>query len=297
MRKTFSFMLLASAAIGLAACGNSGGSDSIPEGQTVARVDGKDVTIHELNAELRGAQLPSGAARKPYEQAALQRIIDRRILADLAREKKLDDSPDFVLMKQRAEETVLVELLQQNIATSTKKPSIQDAKSFITANPTLFANRKVLTVDQIVFQVPQDQKKLQELAPLKTLTDVEKWLIDNGIQYRRQPTQLDTLQVPPEMAAKIMALPAGEVFVVPTNGAVSANLITDSKAQPVTGDQATNVAMRMLSNKAIAAAASKELEAEVKKRREGVKYQAGFAPPKAPGAPAAKPAAAVPAKL
>lgn len=296
MRKTFSFMLLASAAIGLAACGNSG-SDSIPEGQTVARVDGKDVTIHELNAELRGAQLPSGEARKPFEQAALQRIIDRRILADLAREKKLDDSPDFVLLKQRAEEAVLVELLQQSIATSTKKPTIQEAKSFITANPTLFANRKVLTVDQILFQVPKDPKKLQELAPLKTLTDVEKWLIDNGLQYRRAPTQLDTLQVPPEMASKIMNLPAGEVFVVPANGAVSANLITDSKAQPVSGDEATNIAMRMLSNKAVAAAAAKELEAEVKKRREAVKYQAGFAPPKAPGAPAAKPAAAVPAKL
>ena len=296
MRKTFSFMLLASAAIGLAACGNSG-SDSIPEGQTVARVDNSDVTIHELNAELSGAQLPTGAARKPYEQAALQRIIDRRILADLAREKKLDDSPDFVLLKQRAEEQVLVELLQKSIATSAKKPTIQEAKSFITANPTLFANRKVMTVDQILFPMPKDNKKLQELAPLKTLTEVEKWLIDNDIQYRRQPTQLDTLQVPPEMASKIVSLPAGEVFVVPANGAVSANVITDSKSQPVSGDEATNVAMRMLGNKAIQAEAAKELEAEVKKRRDAVTYQAGFAPPKAPGAPAAKPAAAVPAKL
>lgn len=296
MRKTFSFMLLASAAIGLAACGNSG-SNSIPEGQTVARVDGKDVTIHELNAELAGAQLPTGEARKPYEQAALQRIIDRRILADLAREKKLDESPEFVLMKQRAEEAVLVDLLQKSIATTVKKPSLQDAKSYIAANPTQFAGRKILTVDQIVFPVPKSQEKLKELAPLKTLTDVEKWLIDNDIQYRRQPTQLDTLQTPPELAAKIINLPAGEVFVVPTNGAVSANLITDSKTQPVSGDEATNFAMRILGNKAIVAAASKELEGEVKKRRDGVTYQAGFAPPKAAGAPAAKPAASVPAKL
>ena len=67
MRKTFSFMLLASAAISLAACGN-GGSGSVPEGQTIATVDGKDVTIHELNAELKGANLPSGAQRKLIEQ-------------------------------------------------------------------------------------------------------------------------------------------------------------------------------------------------------------------------------------
>ncbi len=296
MRKTFSFMLLASAAISLAACGN-GGSGSVPEGQTIATVDGKDVTIHELNAELKGANLPSGPQRKVIEQAALQRIIDRKILADLARDKKLDDSPEFQLLKQRAEEAVLVELLQQNMASQTKKPTLQEAKTFIAGNPTLFANRKILTVDQLLFPVPSDQAKLRELAPLKTLTDIEKWLIDNGIQYRRQPTQLDTLQVPPELSAKILSLPAGEVFVVPTNGAVAANVITDSKSQPVSGDQATAVAMNILQSRAVAATAAKELEAEVKKRREGVKYQTGFAPPKPAGAPGAKPAASVPAKL
>jgi hypothetical protein len=46
------------------------------------------------------------------------------------------------------------------------------------------------------------------------------------------------------------------------------------------------------------ATATKELEAEVKKRREAVTYQAGFAPPKPAGKASAKPAAPnVPAKL
>ena len=62
------------AMLALAGC-ESGGKT--PEGQVVATVDGKDVTIHELNAEI--AQLPGreGVPRKLVEQVGLQRLIER----------------------------------------------------------------------------------------------------------------------------------------------------------------------------------------------------------------------------
>jgi len=297
MRKPISGLILVGLLTGLVAC-DAKGSDNIPAGQTIARVDGQDVTIHELNAELKGVQLPTGDARKAVEQQALQRIIDRRILAGLARQRKLDQSPEFVLLKERAEETVLVDLLQQNIAGQTKRPTQVEARNYVNANPSLFAGRTLLTLDQIVFALPKDPRKLQELVPIKSMTEVEKWLIDNGIQYRRQPAQLDTLQVEPAMAKRILALPPGEVFVVPAQGAVSANIVTNARAQPVPADQATTIALNILQGRAVMATATKELEAEVKKRRDGVTYQAGFAPPKPAGKAEAKPAAPnVPAKL
>lgn len=293
MRKFYLAVLLATAPVALSACDKSG-ADDIPAGQTIARVNGQDVTIHELNAELKGAPLPTGDARKAVEQQALQRIVDRRILAGLARERKLDESPDFVLLKQRAEDTVLVELLQQNIAGQVKRPTAAEARAFVTANPTLFANRKLLSMDQIVFPLPKDPAKLQEVAPLKSMTDVEKWLIENGIQYRRQPAQLDTLQIQPEMANRILSLPPGEVFVVPAKGMAAANVITESRAQPVSGNEATTIAMNILQSRAVMAKATKELEAEVKKRRDAVTYQTGFAPPKPKGTGSKTPAPAAP---
>ncbi|MFM8542903.1 MAG: EpsD family peptidyl-prolyl cis-trans isomerase [Chakrabartia sp.] len=297
MRKPMSGLILVGLLTSLAAC-DAKGSDNIPAGQTIARVDGQDVTIHELNAELKGVQLPSGDARKAVEQQALQRIIDRRILAGLARERKLDQSPEFVLLKERAEETVLVDLLQQNSAGQTKRPSQVEARNYVNANPSLFAGRTLLTLDQIIFALPKDPRKLKELVPIKSMTEVEKWLIDNGIQYRRQPAQRDTLQVEPAMAKRILALPPGEVFVVPAQGAAAANIVTNARVQPVPADQATTIALNILQGRAVMATATKELEAEVKKRREAVTYQSGFAPPKPAGKANAKPAApVVPAKL
>lgn len=290
-------LLLILAAAALAAC-NTSSDTALPAGQTIARVDGEDVTIHELNAELKGVPLPTGPARQAVEQQALQRIIDRRILAGLARDRKLDKSPDYVLLKNRAEEAVLVSLLQQSMADRAKRPSIQDARRFVADNPSLFAERKLLTLDQIVFAMPQDSGKLQQLAPMKSMTEVEKWLIENGLQYRRQPGRIDTLQIDPAAARRIASLPPGEVFIVPANAMVSANVVTKVDPSPVPEAAATQLAMNILQNRAVLATASRELEAEVKKHRKSVVYQAGFAPPR-PQAPAgSQPAgAAIPAKL
>src|SRR5687767_1799165 len=75
----------------LAGCGGDeaktdDGEAGLAKGQTVATVSGKDITIHELNAELTGVALPAGAQRKQIEQAALQSLVGRTILADIARE-------------------------------------------------------------------------------------------------------------------------------------------------------------------------------------------------------------------
>jgi EpsD family peptidyl-prolyl cis-trans isomerase len=280
----------------LTAC-DRGANDALPAGQTIARVDGQDVTIHELNAELKGVSLPSGAARKTIEQQALQKIVDRRILAGLARDRKLDKSPDFVLLKQRAEEAVLVDLLQQTMVNKAKRPTVQDAQLFIQQNPSLFADRRIAALDQFVFPMPVNPNKLQELAPMKTMAEVEKWLLDNGIQYRRQPGRLDTLQIDPAATRRILSLPPGEVFIVPANGVASANVITKIQAEPVPAAEATRLAMTILQNRAVMATANRELEAEVNKRRQSVTYQTGFAPPKPPSAPRSAAKDVAPARL
>jgi len=105
MRNSFAAIMLAGTAL-LAGCGN-GGEAELEKGQVVATVNGKDVTVHELNAELQGVDLPSGAQRKAVEQAALQQVVQRRILADIARERGLDKTPMFLLQEKRAEETIL----------------------------------------------------------------------------------------------------------------------------------------------------------------------------------------------
>jgi peptidyl-prolyl cis-trans isomerase C len=273
--------LLLGAALAVSGCGKETKADEkLPKGQVIASVNGEDVTIYELGSELQGMDLPSGEARKKVEQATLQKIIDRKILADIARDKKLDQTPDFLLQSRRAKEQLLVNLLQQNESGKVPTPSSEDVDKFIADNPSMFGQRKLLIIDQIQFPMPADRKALMAYQPLKTLDQVEQKLVADGTEYSRVPTSLDTLQLPAQMVKSVMALPAGEVFVVPAGGGLTANRIVEARSKPLTGSEATRVAREMVRKQMMAAKATAELEPLLKKGRETVTYQPAYAPPK-----------------
>ncbi|MEK6636927.1 MAG: peptidyl-prolyl cis-trans isomerase, EpsD family [Pseudomonadota bacterium] len=274
-------------AMTLSACGGKDDA-KLEKGQVLATVNGTDVTANELNAELVGAQLPAaGEQRKSVEMQALQGLVDRTILADIARERGIDKSPIYIAQKRRAEESLLVQILQRDIASKVSPTTPSEAKSFMESNPQLFAERKIFQLDQIQFQVPQDMNKLKAYEPLKTMEEIALQLTRDGLAYRRAPGSLDPASTNPLILNQLMSKPEGEIFIIPANGALVATRIIGSKPEPLTGSKAEQFAMSAVQQKKIAAVTEKELAERIKKARESVKYQEGYAPPKPlAGAPA-----------
>ena len=66
-----------------------GGCQKEATGQVAAVVNGEEITLQEINAELAQLQVPEGVDRAQVQQAALQRIVDRRLLAQAAKEDGL----------------------------------------------------------------------------------------------------------------------------------------------------------------------------------------------------------------
>ena len=56
-------------------------------GQVVAVVNGDEITLDELNAELNNVNLPPSADKKLAMRQLLQQVIDRRLLAQTAKEQ------------------------------------------------------------------------------------------------------------------------------------------------------------------------------------------------------------------
>ena len=290
MRKSFTAALMLGTALLLSACGDKKDGGALEKGQVVATVGGKDVTVHELNAELQGAQLPANLnadQKKQVEQGALQQVVNRRILADIARERGLDKTPMFLLQSKRAEEQILVQMLQRQMSSSVKQPGQTDVATLIAQNPDLFAERKIFTVDQIQFQTPRDPRILQKYQPLKTMAEVEAMLKQDGLQYRRAPATLDVARANPELVQQILKMNREDIFIIPAGQIMVANKITDTKVQPLTGPEAQQLATGLMQQRAFADLLKRDLEPKVKKAESEVKYQAGFAPPKKAGAPAA----------
>lgn len=269
---------LMAGALLLAGCGNSEEGEPLAKGQTVATVNGKDVTIHELNAELMGVNVPEGEQRKQVEQAALQAVIGRTILADIARERGIDKSPSYLMQQRRANEALLVQMLRADIASRLPPPTRAEAEAFIKANPDLFAQRKIYQLDQIQFQTPSDMAKIKRLEPLKTMEQVEQQLIQDRIEYRRAPGRLDTIGTNPDLIRQIARLPEGEIFIVPQQGTMIASRITSVETVPFQGEDAIAYAMNLIQNQRMQQATERELKAKIEEARKTIKYQKGFEP-------------------
>lgn len=293
------------ACVALVACHIPGlpGGNKAPSGQVVATVDGEEITLSELRSELAGAPAPpSPQAAKLMEEAALRQIIIRHIMAKAAVDQKLDKTPTFAIEKGRATQGLLTQALQRQIASTSPAPSRADAEAYVAAHPGMFAERKLLTVDQIRMARPKSEEDLKAFLPLKTLPEFETVLTQKGIQFQRTASIIDTGSTDPNMVAQIEKLPPGEVFMVPANGMVLANQIRDSKPAPFTGPTAINYAMGVLRSQRVQEAVGKGVENLVKSKASTVKYNDAYKPTqplipalKAPAAPAAAPAAAPPA--
>jgi EpsD family peptidyl-prolyl cis-trans isomerase len=286
-------LLLASAmALLLAACDDKKeGGGGAPTGQVVARLDGTDITLLEVNAELAGASIPPQMSRRDAEIAALQQIISRRALVQAARERKLDQSPQFKLQERRASEQLLAQAMAAEIAAKIPQPSREDVDKFIAENPDLFDQRKIWDVDQIRFMRPPELEKLP-LASIKTMEGVEQVLREAGIEFQRGPNRLDALGANPEFVraiAKVLAEKPDELFMfpqpVPGGQIMLVNQVRNTIIQPFTGERARSAAAELLRNLRVQEALRKEVEGLVKAARARVTYQDGFAPKEAPAAP------------
>ena len=217
-----------------------------PAGQVVATVNGEEITTIDLRAEIGNFSSKDPKVMKAAQQQALQQIIMRDLLTQKAKEQKLDKTPEYTVQVRRGEETLLAQLYERKLAAAAAAPSRQDAETYVQSHPLMFADRKILVVDQVVTNPGKLTK--EQIAPLKTLEDVKSLLTSQNMAYQENVAAIDTLSADPRMIEQIEKLPPGEVFVVPRGGAVVFNRVSGARPVPVTGDMAIAYATNALRN-------------------------------------------------
>jgi EpsD family peptidyl-prolyl cis-trans isomerase len=261
---------IALASLSLAGCGKEA------TGQVAAVVNGEEITLQEINAELGNTPIPEGVDKKVIQQAALQKIVERRLLAQAAREDGLDKTPDYLLRERQLRDALLVQLMGQRAERALKVPDQQEIDKFIGDNPLMFAERKILTIDRIQFALPEKVDQLKALENDHSMDAVAARLQQMGIQFRRDTPQVDAASLGQQRMAQIRALPAGEPFVVPENGVVTVGVIVGERPEPVSASDARPLAVQALRKQKL----TETVQQRLKQGRAAAKidYQEGFAP-------------------
>ena len=247
------------------------------EGQTVAIVNGEEITAAELNAELATAKLPPGVTKEQARSRVLQQMVDRRLLAQQAQKDGLDKSPEYLNRRRRLDEELLISMLASRQIDTAKLPSDPEIDRFEASRPGLFAKREQWQLNQIRFPMPTDAANRSKLNDAKNLDEVAAVLTAAKIEFTRQTNRLDTAVIPPDLYARLVTEPAGEPFIIPVGNLGVASVVTGREPQPLTGEQARPIAVAAMRREQ----ATKLMQDRLKGLRQTAKveYKPGFAPP------------------
>jgi EpsD family peptidyl-prolyl cis-trans isomerase len=247
------------------------------EGQTVAIVNNEEITAADLNAELASENLPASSATKEARAAALQLLVNRRLLEQQARSEGLDKSPQFLNQQRRMTEELLINMLVSRQVNTSQVPTPDQINQFESSHPGVFSKREIWTLQQVIFPLPKSAALKAKLTAANTLDEVTQALTAAGVQFTRATKQVDSAMFPPAIYAQVAALKQGEPFIADGPDKAVASVISARQAAPLPEDKARQIALEGIRRDQV----SKFIDDRVKSLKASAKieYQPGFGPP------------------
>jgi peptidyl-prolyl cis-trans isomerase C len=275
----------------LAGCGDK--AKEAKPGQALARVDGSEITVLQLNEELQRSGVPANQ-QQPASKQLLQALIDRQLLENEAAREKLDRDPKVMQAIDRARSLIIAQAYLQKKIGNPQRPAPAEVEDYFNKHPEFFSNRKQFNMNELVVAGKDLTPGLRAAADgAKSLEEVAVWLDAHKVKYARTQVSRSTSDLPPQLSSRLLALPKGQIFIVNEGDKALLVSIAETRDAPVT----MAVAGPQI-EQALAGQKNKELAAaELKRLRSGAKIEylnkELAMDPNAPAQP--NPAAAVPA--
>lgn len=262
-----SALMCAIISIGLAGCGNK--EHDAKASQSLVSVNGKEITVHQLNEELTRANVQA-AQKDVASKQVLNALIDRQLLEQAALKAKVDRDPNVMQAVERAKSQIVAQAYLQSKVANVSKPAKSEVESFYTENPALFAERKLVEMEQLLIdsRYISDEFKAA-LGGFKTLQEVATWLDTKGIQYDRGEVARSIAELPPQIAERLNDARKGQLFVIGMGPRTMLVLMDNVKDSPISLVDATPQIEQILLNKKRKEAG----EAEIKQLREQAKIE------------------------
>jgi EpsD family peptidyl-prolyl cis-trans isomerase len=243
---------LLTVACGLALAGCSKKTDvttEAPKSQVVAKIGDQVVTVQELDNEFRLNNVPIEQRKDPETiRRVLGELVTRKYLVQQAIDAKLDREPTVLLDILRSRELVLANALaSRDVTTKNASVSKSDIDSYIANNPLKFANRQLLSVEQLSFPLSStSQAVIDATREMKTLDEVDQKLTAMGVPHGRSAGTVTTGDLPQNLLNAVTARKADDVFFIRSGANGVFFKVTGQETRPLEGTDAINAARQYL---------------------------------------------------
>lgn len=232
--KPFLFASLISASLLLVACGGSK-EDKKASGQTVARVNKEELTVHQINFLLSQQRGLRPEQTDAASRQMLERLIDQELAIQKASEQKLDRDARVVAQLEAARREIISRAYFERVGEAASKPTSEDIKKYYDENPALFAERRVYQLQEIAIEATADKTAGlgEALKSAKNVNDFVQYLRSNGYKFKGNQVVRGAEQIPMNLLSSLSKLKDGESIFNATAAGASVLVLVNSKSQPV----------------------------------------------------------------
>lgn len=206
----------------LAACGTSG----TPDSQIVAKGNGFEITVSELDQLLRSAPAVTRDQVLPMRRAILAQLIDQKLLAQAAVDRKIDRQPEPMQLIEAAKRGILAQAYIDGIVSSVAEPTDREVADFYAANPRLFADRRIIQIDQVaVTGDPAILRAAGKAFDQGGLAGLTAYLASAGRDAAPSMMDVPTTDLPVATADRLARLGKGAQLAFQAGGALHLGVI------------------------------------------------------------------------
>jgi len=226
----------AAAALSLAAC--TGHKKDAT--QTAARVDGAEITVHQINYRLQRERGLRPEQQDAASRKILEQLIDEQLIVERAEKVKMDQQPGAQQALDAARREVLARAYVEQAAQAVPSASEAAVHNYYDSNDALFAHRRVYTLKEYLAKVPQDQQPALRamIEGGKSPAEVEAWFKSQNVPFRPQETTQPAERIPLNSLKALANVQDGHALIAAQGEQVHVTFVTSSVQAPVSYDNA-----------------------------------------------------------
>lgn len=265
MRFTNKYLVLTLvvASVFTSACGKKDPAEkSELETQVVAKVNGDEISIHQVNFQLTRMGQVTEAQSKQVSKQILTRLVDQQLLKQQALEAKLDRDPKILQALESSKDEILAQAYLDQLMTKAAKPTKAEIDTFYQEHTELFANRRVFRLQELVVDISKDKFAEVEagLKDIKSINEIAAWLKAKNYPFTANSNVRAAEQLPLDMLKKLQPLKDGDLILVPTGRSLNVLHLAASQSTPISRENATPFIEQYFLNQNKSKLAKKEME-------------------------------------
>ena len=229
--------------------------------QVVAKVNGDEISVHQVNNALAQMRNVSPENVDKARQEVLDKLINQQLAVQQAEESHLDRSTEVMMKIDAAKREILTRAYLSQVVASLPKPSEEEAKTFYQEHPALFAERRIYNLHEIVLENPHPPAdEIRALVAGKSPDEIASALQQRSIPFNASSGTRAAEQIALPILGSLAKVKDGETSVIETPEALVILHVDTSRSAPVSEEAAMQRIPQYLANNRAKQAITEELD-------------------------------------